>query len=1019
MKQIICLFILLAGVVAINAQNTAQGPTTVSQAEYVREIPALSSMGNIIAATGFEHVAPPKRRGQNTYIPGSGLPNGPDPLAAAQRNAETRQGRAPIVDFVAHQGTVLNDPTGAIGPNHYVYAFNSGFGILDRAGNVLLPEASLGTLFPGETLGDPVVVYDRYADRFIVMEFSNTPNGILIAVCQGPDPVNDGWFTYRFNTGTFPDYEKLSVWSDGYYITANKDQGSTQTSDVVFAVERDQMLVGDPNAQFLGFPLPQSENNGFYSPGGFNAIGTSLPPVGTPQPIVYMQDDAWTGVNQNDHLKIWDISVDWVNPNNSSISAPQLIFTNPFDSVFDNGSFQNLDEPGNGPDIDALQATMMYMTNYRRFGTHNSAVMNFVVDVSGNDTRAGIRWLELRQTADGQPWTIFQEGTYSQPNHSVFSGSISMDHLGNIGLGYTIVSSTIFTSLRYTGRLVSDPLGTMSVAETFIVDGDSQNNRSDGRYGDYAQLTVDPLDDRTFWHIGEYMKGPNNVRKSHVAAFIVGSLVPDDEDPSDPTNLVASNIGANTTDLDWTASTDNIGVTGYDIFQDGVLVATAGTNTFTVTGLTPLTNYDFYVIAKDAAGNTSGQSNTVSVTTIDGQPEYCASTSSNVNDEYIGRVQLNDIDNTSGAQFYSDFTNITGNLSEGEEYTITITPVWTGTIFDEGYSVWIDYNKNGDFSDPGEQVFTQAPTQDTPISGTFTVPSGISVNNTRMRVSLKYNAIPTECESFTWGEVEDYNINILSSGPTILHEGYFETGLDGWIDGGNDVVRRSDDRAYEGLWSMRLRDGTNPVTAAMTLEDIDVSPFNSINIDFFFNGRGMDLGEGFAVEYFDGTNWNTVATYLRPDFKNKRFINGNIDISSDDYNFPANAAFRYRSLANINSDRVYIDQIIITGTTTAIPSNATSNEIAQPITSLNTFRLNNEDETISMYPNPAKSTLEILSLEDSLGDIHIFNMYGVLVETIEKVDKKATINVSKLASAPYFIRFVKGDRIITKQFIKE
>lgn len=614
MKRIFTIITCLICAVSLYAQDGAMRATSFGKAVYMREIPAISKMDNIIAAKGMEHVAPPKRRGSNTYVPGKGS-QGPDPLVQKQLSAQTQRGRATVANFVAHQGSVLNDPTGAIGPNHYVYAFNSGFGILDRSGNVLVPEASLSTIFPGESLGDPVVVYDRYADRFIIMQFSNTPNGFLIAVGQGPDPVNDGWFTYRFNTGSFPDYEKLSIWSDGYYITANKDQGSIQTSEVVYAVERDQMLLGNPGAQVVGFPLPQAQNNGFYSPGGFNSSGPTLPPVGVPHPIVYMQDDSWAGVSQ-DNLKIWDISVNWSNPSSSSISAPQTINTTPFDGVFDGGSFQNLDEPGSGPDIDALQATMMYQTQYRRFGTHNSVVMNFVVDVSGNDTKAGIRWYELRQTADNQPWTIYQEGTYTQPNYSVFCGSIGMDGQGNIGMGYTIVSSSVFTSLRYTGRLASDPLGQMTVAETTIVNGNAQNNRPDGRYGDYAHLTIDPLDDLTFWHIGEYLQGSGGtVRKSHVAAFQIGSAVPDFEAPSTPTGLAASNTTATSTDLSWNASTDNIAVIGYDVYQNGTFVATSSTTSFTVTGLSPSTSYSYYVIAKDAAGNQSGQSNTVNVTT--------------------------------------------------------------------------------------------------------------------------------------------------------------------------------------------------------------------------------------------------------------------------------------------------------------------------------------------------------------------------------------------------------------------
>ncbi len=602
------------------AQTGPMKPSTIDQAVYMREIPALSKMENIISAKFQGHVAPEKRRGTNTYVPGKGFPqNGPDPLIAVQQKSASRMATTePVASFDAHIGTVLNDATGAIGPNHYVYAFNSGFGILDRSGAVLLPEASLATLFPGESLGDPVVVYDNFADRFIIMQFSNTPNGFLIAVCQGPDPVNDGWFTYRFNTSSFPDYEKLSIWTDGYYVTANKDQNNPSGNDVVFAVDRDKMLVGDPSAGLIGFPLPAAQTNGFYSPGGSNVTGTTLPPLGTGHSIIYLQDDSWGGVSF-DHLKVWTTDVDWTTPSNSTISNPQEISTAPFDSVFDGGSFQNLDEPGNGPDIDALQATMMYMTQYRRFGTHNSIVLNFVVDLDGTDSLAGIRWYELRQTGDGAPWTIYQEGTYVQPDGlSAFCGAIAQDAQGNIGLGYTVVSSTVFTSLRYTGRLASDPLGTMTVAEQVSANGDSQNNRGDGRYGDYGQMTIDPLDDMTFWHIAEYMKGPApNVRRSHVVAFKIEPEIVDEEAPTTPTNLVASGTTARETTLNWTASTDNIGVTGYDVFQDGTVVATVSDTTTIISGLAPMTTYSFSVIAKDASGNESAASNTVSITTLE------------------------------------------------------------------------------------------------------------------------------------------------------------------------------------------------------------------------------------------------------------------------------------------------------------------------------------------------------------------------------------------------------------------
>ena len=147
-----------------------------------------------------------------------------------------------------------------------------------------------------------------------------------------------------------------------------------------------------------------------------------------------------------------------------------------------------------------------------------------------------------------------------------------------------------------------------------------------------------------------------------------------------------------------------------------------------------------------------------------GGGSYCASASTNTNDEYISRVQLGTINNTSGAQFYSDFTSISTDLTEGQAYTITVTPTWTGTVYAEGYSVWIDYNDDQDFDDAGEQVWSKAASTNTPNSGSFTVPTNTSGTSVRMRVSMKYNGIPTSCETFTYGEVEDYTVNLGGAG---------------------------------------------------------------------------------------------------------------------------------------------------------------------------------------------------------------------------------------------------------------
>jgi len=543
---------------AQKSEQTQQHATLIINAEYVKNVPSIAlqmANGQLVVGEDIVGDVNPKRRGANKAVPGKGLPIGNDPLWNVNKSSFKFKGKEPIITFeTASSGATPTDPTGAVGPAHYVNAWNSRFRIWDKEGNSLTSAASLSTIFPGETLGDPIVFYDAFADRFVITQFSDSPNGFLVAVCQGTDPVNDGWYTYRFNVGSsFPDYPKFSVWSDGYYITANKNSGSAGFSEVVFAIERDKMLTGDVTAQMVGFPLTGIRTNGFYSPLGFNANGETLPDAGN-APIVYMQDDAWSGVS-TDHLKIWSVNVDWDTPVNSTISSPQIINTAPFDGLFDGGSFSNLPQ-SSGPDIDALQATIMYMAQYRRFQGYNTVVFNFVVDLDGSDDLAGIRWYELRQDNDGEPWSIYQEGTYAQPDgHSAFTGSMAMDASGNIGLGYTVVSTTQVPSIRYTGRMFFDPLGEMTIEEEIIAAG-SQNDPA-FRYGDYSQLTIDPTDDKTFWHTGEYFA--SGTRKNVVGAFkiapnfakdvgVVSLDTPSDAilSDSEPITITVRNFGVDT-----------------------------------------------------------------------------------------------------------------------------------------------------------------------------------------------------------------------------------------------------------------------------------------------------------------------------------------------------------------------------------------------------------------------------------------------------------------------------------------
>jgi len=247
------------------------------------------------------------------------------------------------------------------------------------------------------------------------------------------------------------------------------------------------------------------------------------------------------------------------------------------------------------------------------------------------------------------------------------------------------------------------------------------------------------------------------------ANFSITAASTDTTAPTAPTNLAASGTTANSTSLSWTASTDNVGVTGYDVYQGATLIANVATTSYTVTGLTASTTYSFSVQAKDAAGNASAASNTVSVTTLAAGITYCASTSSNTNDERIQRVAIGTINNPSTSTAgYEDFTALSTTVNKGSAYTITITPLWTASTYSEGYAVFVDYNKDGDFADAGETVWTKAASTTTPVSGSFTIPTTAVTGTTRMRVSMKYNAIPTACETLSYGQVEDYTLDIAA-----------------------------------------------------------------------------------------------------------------------------------------------------------------------------------------------------------------------------------------------------------------
>ena len=451
---------------------------------------------------------------------------GDDPLAKYSDNLRNSiPSRTPELVFeTGASGSSPTDPSGAVGPNHYISVINTAFQIFDKSGvsltgGLVSPNP---TIFPSSGCCDLTASYDNVADRWIL---SFLGGGVQVAVSDGPDPVNDSWTVYSYSAVS--DYQKLSVWRDGYYMTEN-----TGSANKLHVFQRDAMIDAasegtDP--QILSFSLPGLVTSGFHSPQILNISNNNWPTTGGAT-VMYMQDDAWSGID-TDHVKLWNVDIDWETPENSEVSAAVELSTTEFVSVFDGGSFSNLPQPNGGATVDALQATIMNQAQYRKFTTYNSALFNFVIDVDGSSTKqAGVRWYELRQTADGEPWEIYQEGTYTAPdNRHAWNASLIMDVQGNIGMGYTGMSSgnstddSVLLGSYYTGRYSGDPINVMTIDEGTIMAGDA--NISSTRYGDYSKIDVDPANDKKFWFVNEVM---SNGRKNIAGVFQIAANAAND-----------------------------------------------------------------------------------------------------------------------------------------------------------------------------------------------------------------------------------------------------------------------------------------------------------------------------------------------------------------------------------------------------------------------------------------------------------------------------------------------------------
>jgi hypothetical protein len=385
------------------------------------------------------------------------------------------------------------DTNGAVGATQYVQWVNTDFAIFSKSNGGLVagpvPGNILWSGFGGgceaNNDGDPIVLYDKLANRWVMSQFSvsTTPYLQCVAVSMGSDATGM-WYRYAFQYSAFDDYPKMGVWPDAYYETFNMFLGQSFLGSEVCAYDRTQMLSGLPATQIC---FQQGSLVGGLLPSDVD--GTTAPPPGSPNYVLNF------GANS---LNLYKFHVDFSNPANATFTGPTVIPVAAFTPLCGGGP-GCVPQPGTSTKLDSLADRLMYRLAYRNFGSHESLVVNQSVAVSGS---SGVRWYEI-QVPNGTP-VVAQQGTYAPDSNYRWMGSIAMDQAEDIALGYSVSSNSLYPSIAVAGRLPTDPAGALE-AETTVIIGSGSQTYGLTRWGDYSSMTVDPVDDCTFWFTTEYL----------------------------------------------------------------------------------------------------------------------------------------------------------------------------------------------------------------------------------------------------------------------------------------------------------------------------------------------------------------------------------------------------------------------------------------------------------------------------------------------------------------------------------
>jgi hypothetical protein len=547
--------------------------------------------------------------------PGGPLSNSLDPVIQSSAGASVATTPGLGFDgvgngFVGPQGSFTvkvapPDTNGAVGASQYVQFVNTSFAVFDKStGATLYGPAAGSTLWSGfggpcETTndGDVIAQYDKSAGRWFMsqLSFSQAPPYYLCIAVSTTNDATGSYNRYAFSYTNLNDYPKIGVWPDAYYASYNMFQGTTTFLGAqICAFDRNAMLAGSAATQQC-FQLTSSFGGVLPS----DLDGATSPPAGSPNYFLNFGSNS---------LNLWQFHVSWTNPSSTTLTGPTNIAVAAFSEACSNGGtcIPQLVTPSQR--LDSLGDRLMYRLAYRNFGDHEALVVNHSVTAGSS---VGVRWYEIRSPATP---TVYQQGTYAPDSSYRWMGSIAMDKVGDIAVGYSVSSSSMHPAIRYTGRLPSDILGTLQ-GETSIIEGAGSQTRNLSRWGDYSGISIDPVDDCTFWYTNEYLKTNGTFNWStRIASFKFPSCT---TAPAAPAGLAAT-AGNAQVSLTWNASS---GATSYNVYRSTtsggsyVKIINVATASYTNTGLTNGTAY-YYVVTAANAGGESAFSNQASATPV-------------------------------------------------------------------------------------------------------------------------------------------------------------------------------------------------------------------------------------------------------------------------------------------------------------------------------------------------------------------------------------------------------------------